>query len=103
MVVAQEVVCWCGKNTFGTCANFTGRARLKKYCLACTEGRSTLAWACALARTDYVFTSDNFAHVFCDLLQSVRRSSPAAIRRALSCREARGKKEICSRGARKDY
>ena len=44
MVVAQEEVCWCGPNTFGTCANFTGRARLKKgeYCLACTEGRSTL-------------------------------------------------------------
>ena len=43
-MVAQEEVCWCGPNTFGTCANFTGRARLKQgeYCLACTEGRSTL-------------------------------------------------------------
>jgi len=55
---------------------------------------SSLAWACGLARTDYVFTSDNFAHVFCDLLQSVQRSSPAALRRTLICREARGKKSV---------
>ena len=40
MVVAQEVVCSCGSNTFGTCATFEGVSRVKEhlYCPTCTGG-----------------------------------------------------------------